>query len=257
MKKKKKTKNSSTSSRLTDSDFHVAVTKIAVAQICHSVGYRGTQTTALETLTDVTIRFLQSIGSSAVTVANSTGRTQSNLHDVIVALQNMYHDVGFIGNSNVTKRVTDSSILRDTMKFVYRNREIPFAKPLPRRCSTVTSYPPWFSGECGHIPPWLPDFPKIEEAIVTDSKIERSIDSIKSNAGIKISELPEKRKKVRFTIIGRGGGGGGLRNEIENGYGVDLRARVCKGGKRISFQMYDDDIDDDDDEMLLIKKKCE
>ncbi|KAI3727583.1 hypothetical protein L6452_16199 [Arctium lappa] len=250
--KKKKIKNSSSPSPDTDlqsSDFHTAVGRIAVAQICQSVGYRGAQTSALETLTDVAVRYLRSLAKSAATSAGSTGRTQCNLLDIVRALEGLHSDIGFRGNSDPKSRLnslSDSSILRDTMKFVYRTREIPFSKPLPRRCRTLAPIPPCFSDESAkwnHIPRWLPDFPKLnvggEKPVVAAASEDEIALEKKTRTSSVISNLPEKRKKVRFKI----GGGGGGRNEIEIGLGLDLdlRSGVCKGGKRISFQILHDD----------------
>ncbi|PWA86351.1 bromodomain associated domain, Histone-fold protein [Artemisia annua] len=139
-KKKNKTKPSSSSSnQINGSDsstFHVSIATTAVAQICHSVGYKATQTTALQTLTNVTVRYLTSLATSAASSAVSTGRTECNLYDVIRALDDVHDDViGFKGNSDVTRRLSslkDSEMLKDVMRFVHWSREIPFAKPLPR-----------------------------------------------------------------------------------------------------------------------------
>ncbi|XP_024994798.1 transcription initiation factor TFIID subunit 8-like [Cynara cardunculus var. scolymus] len=255
MKKKKLNNSSSPSSNgdLESSDFHTAVARIAVAQTCQSVGYRGAETSALKTLTDVAVRYLQSLAKSAATSATSTGRTQCNLLDIVRALEDLHTDLGFHGNSEPKSRLnllSDSSLLRDTMKFVYWTHEIPFSKPLPRRCPALASNPPCFSNESAkwnHIPRWLPAFPKINDGeeekpvVAASSEVETAWEKksrLIRTSSCEISTLPEKRKKVSFKI---GGGGGGGRNEIETGIGSDLRNGVCKAGKRISFQMYDDE----------------
>ncbi|XP_071705373.1 transcription initiation factor TFIID subunit 8-like [Rutidosis leptorrhynchoides] len=255
-KKKFKDSSSSSSSEITcseSSDYHTAVSKIAVAQICKSVGYKGAQTTALETLTDIAVRYLQSIAKSAATSAISTGRTQCNLLDVIRAFEDLHSDLGFKGNSDPKKRLyilSNSSILRDTMKFVYRTREIPFAKPLPRRGSTIPSFSTCFPDErvkLNHIPRWLPSFPKIGDGgdkTVVDTANEGAIEVEKMcliESDRKISKLPEKRRKVSFKISGGSGG----RNEIVVKFGGDLRSGVSKRGKRILCEIYDDDDNDD------------
>lgn len=248
--KKKKIKYSSSpspNSNLESSDFHTAVARISVAQICQSVGYRGAQTSALETLTDVAVRYLRSLAKSTATSAGSTGRTQCNLLDIVCALEGLHTDIGFHGNSEPKSRLnslSDSSILRDIMKFVYWTREIPFSKPLSRRCRTLAPIPPCFSDESAkwnHIPRWLPAFPKINDGgekpvVAAASEGEIAWEKTRSTrTSSEISRLPEKRKKVSFKI------GDGGRNEIERGLGLDLRSGVCKGGKRISFQIYDDE----------------
>ncbi|KAI3693595.1 hypothetical protein L1987_76542 [Smallanthus sonchifolius] len=253
---------SSQSSDMDSSDLHLSVVRIAVAQICNSVGYTGTQTSALETLTAVALRYLQSLAKSAATSASSTGRTQCNLLDIIRALEDLHSDVGFHGNSDHKRRLyilSDSSILIDTMKFVYLTPEIPFAKPLRRRSHTFLSNPASFfdeSGKWNHIPRWLPDFPKIVDvgeetvipaAIEDETASEKKLLTTESNRNI--SKVPENRKKVSFTI-----GGGGGRNVIKMQSEVDLRGGICKRGKRISCQIYEDTLLENK-EICLSKKK--
>ncbi|KAL8207794.1 hypothetical protein R6Q57_007206 [Mikania cordata] len=232
--------SSSQSSDMESPDLQTAVVRIAVAQICNSVGYDGAQSSALETLTSVASRYLQSLANAAAISATSTGRTQCNLLDIIRALEDLHSGGGFHGNSDLKRRLyilSDSSILIDTMKFVYLTDEIPFAKPLPRRRHTLPPNPPCFfdeSGKLNHIPRWLPAFPEIsdvvEKTVVPAPRKDERIELIRE-----ISKLPEKRKKVSFTIGGDG------RNVIEMQSGVDLRGGICKGGKRVSCQIYDDE----------------
>ncbi|KAI3787606.1 hypothetical protein L1987_42195 [Smallanthus sonchifolius] len=235
---------SSQSSDMESSDLHLSVFRIAVAQICNSVGYTGAQTSALKTLTAVAVRYLQSLAKSAANSASSTGRTKCNLLDIIRALEDLHSDVGFHGNSDRKRRLyilSDSSILIDTMKFVYLTPEIPFAKPLPRHSQTLPPNPASFSDESGkwnHVPRWLPVFPKtsdVAEETVIPAPIEDETAWEKTESNRKISKLPEKRKKVSFTI------GGGGRNVIKMQSEVDLRDGICKGGKRISCQIYEDE----------------
>nr|GEW41866.1 transcription initiation factor TFIID subunit 8-like [Tanacetum cinerariifolium] len=146
MKKKKKTNSSSNPINGSDSStFHVSIATAAVAQICHSIGFKSTQTTALQTLTDITVRYLTSLATSAATSAASTGRTECNLYDVIRGMEDVHADVGFNGNSVVTRRLSslsDSEMLKDMMRFVHWSREVPFAKPLRTvTSSSSASYP--------------------------------------------------------------------------------------------------------------------
>lgn len=220
---KKKISNSSSSqtNNLQSSDHHFTVVKIAVAQICKSIGYKRTQTFALETLTSITIQYLQSLATSAVTSANSTGRTECNLFDIIRGLEDLHSGVGFHGNCNLKRRLynlSDSSIVRDMMKFVYFSREIPFAKPLPRYTDYKLNHDsnPFclfnasdeLKHKVNHVPRWLPDFPKIDggKTVVVQAMIEvesvweKKFKTIESNR--RISNLPEERRTVSFTICG-------------------------------------------------------
>ncbi|KAF5800742.1 putative transcription factor Hap3/NF-YB family [Helianthus annuus] len=254
--KKKKIKASSSQSHHTDSEpsdlkLHTAAVKIAVAQICKSVGYKAAQTSALETLTAVTVNYLMSLAKSAATFASSTGRTECNLYDVIRALEDLHADIGFTGNSDLKKRLcllSDSSILRDMMKFVYLSREIPFAKPLPRRRYTVPANSPYFGAESvkwKHIPRWLPEFPKVVDGGGTTVAPAASGDEtgcekkfVTKEFDRKVDKLPEKRKKVSFRI------GCGGRRVIKMKSGGDLRSGMCKRGKRVLCEIYEDTDDE-------------
>ncbi|GJV50524.1 transcription initiation factor TFIID subunit 8-like protein [Tanacetum coccineum] len=148
MKKKKKTNKTKPSSNpINGSDsstFHVSIATTAVAQICHSIGFKSTQTTALQTLTNITVRYLTSLATSAATSAASSGRTECNLYDVIRGMEDVHADVGFTGNSAVTRllsSLSDSEMLKDMMRFVHWSPEIPFAKPLHTVTSSSSSYP--------------------------------------------------------------------------------------------------------------------
>ncbi|XP_076897615.1 transcription initiation factor TFIID subunit 8-like [Bidens hawaiensis] len=218
--KKKKLKASSSESHTATSssspppDLHTAAVKLAMAQICTSIGYKRAQSSALEILASITVTYIQSLAKSASTFANFTGRTECNLYDVIRALDDVHYDVGFDGNSDVINRrlcnLSDSSILRDVMRFVRYSYEIPFAKPLPRRRIELRPNPPCFGNESvklRHIPMWLPEFPKLAGAgeITVEGETESEVNSGAVELVKEISKLPEKRKKVRFTIGGRGG----------------------------------------------------
>ncbi|XP_057511687.1 transcription initiation factor TFIID subunit 8 [Actinidia eriantha] len=148
------------------SEFALAVTRIAVAQICQSVGFREAQRSALEALTDVAARHLRAAAKSAAASANSSGRTQSNLYDVVCSLEALASVQGFSGASNVDQTLLASSTLTDLAKFVKHTDEIPFAKPILRRSppqKSVASQPNSASiVGFSHIPRWLPPIPDME-----------------------------------------------------------------------------------------------
>ncbi|GFS44888.1 hypothetical protein Acr_00g0092660 [Actinidia rufa] len=226
------------------SEFALAVTRIAVAQICQSVGFRAAQCSALEALTDVAARHLRAAAESAAASANSSGRTQSNLYDVVYSLEALASVQGFSGASNVNQTLLASSALTDLAKFVKYTDEIPFAKPILRRSppqKSVASQPNSASiVGFSHIPRWLPPIPDMG----TKETEEEEEMGLGNGIGIGLSgkvdgyclggkkmrtELPGKRARVRFKI-GRGGGS----EEVVGGE-VDLRSGVCRGGKGFHF----------------------
>ncbi|KAK9920968.1 hypothetical protein M0R45_029502 [Rubus argutus] len=64
-------------------EFGRAVSKVAVAQICESVGFQGFKESALDSLADIAIRYLRDLGKMANYYANLAGRTESNVFDIV------------------------------------------------------------------------------------------------------------------------------------------------------------------------------
>lgn len=155
-----------------NNDFMLAIARIAVAQVCESEGFQGFQQSALESLTDVTIRYIREIGKIANLAANSAGRSESNVFDVILGLEDLGSIQGFSGNSDVYHSLHSSGTITEISQYVNMVEEIPFAYSLPRfPVSREHKHPPSFCqlgdeppGE--HIPPWLPAFPRPQNRLV-------------------------------------------------------------------------------------------
>ncbi|XP_030936301.1 transcription initiation factor TFIID subunit 8-like [Quercus lobata] len=140
------------------SEFSFAIPKIAVSQICQSVGYKATQLSALNALTMVATKYLEAIAKSASSLANTSNCTQSNLLDLTLAL---HHLVTLHTSTLFSISFSRGGIIRDLADFVSFNDEIPFAKPIPRL--QITSIPSWTSSfssssSSSHVPKWLPKF---------------------------------------------------------------------------------------------------
>ncbi|CAM8967916.1 unnamed protein product [Rhodiola kirilowii] len=144
------------------SDFSHALTRVAVAQICESVGYASSKSSALETLTTVASLYLQSVTALAACRANRSARTQSNLLDIVAALEDLHIGKGFRGASDVSIPLLKSSLLVEIMDFVDRVDEIPFAQPIRRSMPVKNPRIGLSEVEARrehHIPMWLPPFP--------------------------------------------------------------------------------------------------
>ncbi|KAF7149302.1 hypothetical protein RHSIM_Rhsim03G0155300 [Rhododendron simsii] len=145
------------------STFAFAVTRIASAQICQSVGFTSARRSALDTLTNVAARYLRALARSAAAASSSSGRTQSNLLDVVRALEDLASVHGFSGAWDPSRRPLASATLADLSSFVERTDEIPFAKPLPRPPSPERAvFTAKWTGVL-HVPRWLPAFPEMGE----------------------------------------------------------------------------------------------
>lgn len=62
-------------------DFDRALAKIAVVQVCESLGFSAFQKSAVEILTDIGVRYLVNLANAAHSYANLAGRTQCNALD--------------------------------------------------------------------------------------------------------------------------------------------------------------------------------
>ncbi|KAL5987875.1 hypothetical protein ACLOJK_035631 [Asimina triloba] len=146
-------------------DFGRSVARIAVAQICESVGFQRFQKSALEAFSDIGIRYLREIGKVARSHANHTGRTTCNVFDVVQGLEDLSLSLGFSGASDPSRCLACSGVVRDVELFVRFSEEIPFVRPLPkfpviRNRKRTLSFAQIGEAPGGrHIPSWLPAFP--------------------------------------------------------------------------------------------------
>ncbi|CAJ2669119.1 unnamed protein product [Trifolium pratense] len=149
-------------------EFAQAIAKIAVAQVCESKGFQGFQQSALETMSDVTARYIMSIGKSVNSYANLAGRAECNIFDVIQGLEDMGYAQGFTGASDIDHWLEDSGVIREISQFVNEVEPVMFAHPIPPfPVVKERVLPPSFlqKGEeppDDHIPAWLPAFPDPE-----------------------------------------------------------------------------------------------
>ncbi|KAL6956471.1 hypothetical protein U1Q18_044377 [Sarracenia purpurea var. burkii] len=197
-------------------DFAQAIAKIAVAQVCESAGFQSFQQSALSTLSDVAVRYIREIGKTANCYANSTGRTESNVFDIIQGLEDLGSAQGFLGASNVNHCLAGSGIVREITQYVGEAEEIPFAYSIPSFPVIKDRKPSPSFAQIGetlpldHIPSWLPPFPdpqisshsppqnkrqvgtwtdKIEPA-KKQRKVERSLLNLQQQMACNGSELP-------------------------------------------------------------------
>ncbi|XP_010260189.1 PREDICTED: transcription initiation factor TFIID subunit 8-like [Nelumbo nucifera] len=183
-------------------DFGRAIAKIAVAQICENVGFQSFQQSALESLSDVAIRYLRDLGKTAHFYANLAGRTHCNVFDVIQGLEDLGSSQGFSGASDVNRCLASSGTVREISQYVSLEQEIPFARPVPRFPVTRNRKPtPSFLqiGETppgNHIPPWLPAFPDPHTYIQTPVWNERATDPRTD----KVEQARQRRKAERSLL---------------------------------------------------------
>lgn len=153
---KKRTKND---------EFSQSIARIAVAQICESVGLHGFQQSALDTLSDITCKYIQEIGKTSNFYANLAGRTESNISDIVHGLEDLGLSQGFIGASDIDHCLSESGIIKEISQYIGVSEEVGFAYSIPpfpvikERKSTPTFFQTGKTPPLDHIPHWLPCFP--------------------------------------------------------------------------------------------------
>ncbi|KAG6521124.1 transcription initiation factor TFIID subunit 8-like [Zingiber officinale] len=145
--------------------FHAATTRVAVAQICLATGYSAAEPSSLRALSDIAALYLQALGRAAASVAAAHHRTDSNLLDLVRAIEDLSAAKGFPGGSDPTGQPLRSCALRELKEFVELVEEIPFAKPIPRggeeeQRTTWRSFAAAGKEPPPHVPSWLPCFPE-------------------------------------------------------------------------------------------------
>ncbi|GMP28649.1 hypothetical protein CsSME_00004111 [Camellia sinensis var. sinensis] len=147
-------------------DFAQAIAKIAVAQVCESEGFQSFQQSALNTLSDVTVRYIREIGKSANFYANLAG------------------------------------IVREITQYVGDAEEIPFPYSIPSfpiikdrnpilSFAQVTEVSP-----SEHIPSWLPAFPDPQICTRSPSRKGREADTPFDK-----TEPSKEQRKVETTLL--------------------------------------------------------
>lgn len=183
-------------------DFGRATAKIAVAQICESAGFQSFQQSALETLSDVAVRYIQHLGKTVHFHANLAGRTECNAFDIIQGLEDFGSAQGFSGASDINHCLSSSGTVWEINQYVCDSEEIPFAYDIPhfpvvRDRNPTPSFlqnrevPP---GE--HIPAWLPAFPDPHTYIHPAMSNERAIYDSKD----RLEQEREHKKEERLLL---------------------------------------------------------
>lgn len=160
--------SSSRKRRRRNDDFSQAIARIAVTQVCESVGFQGFQTSALDTFSDVVCKYIREIGKTSGFYANLAGRSDCNVFDVVQGLEDLSVSQGFAGASDVDHCLSESGIVKEISQFVSLSEEIGFAYSVPSFpvVKEWKSTPSFLQGGetplSDAIPPWLPKFPEPE-----------------------------------------------------------------------------------------------
>ncbi|URE46191.1 bromodomain associated family protein [Musa troglodytarum] len=126
------------------------------------LGFTVPHCSANDSLAEIAVRYICSLGKSANFYANLAGRTSCNVFDVIQEIQDMSLSCGFRGASDVRQCLVSSDVVREIAKFVSTEAEVPFFRPISRlpvpRVAKFTPGSP-LGRHRNHIPDWLPRLP--------------------------------------------------------------------------------------------------
>lgn len=169
-------------------EFAHAIARVAVSQILEGIGFQNTHQSALDTLSDVAVRYIQDLGKYANLCAHSAGRSHCKLFDVIESLEDLGSSQGFSGASDVNHCALSSGVLKDIIRFVDETEEIPFARSIPRFPAVKehklnATFVQTGENPPEHVPAWLQPFPdpeslnsvekkEIDDRIVTSEPVE-------------------------------------------------------------------------------------
>lgn len=237
---------------LSPAEFSHLLTKIAVAQICRSFGFKAAQSSALDSLSKIAAFYMESLASrAALRAAVCGGRTQCNLFDIIAALEDLRLPSGFPGAGDVNRPLLSSYTLKELNRFVSGVDEVPFARRVPRVEPRSGSGSEGFPGKSGslvgnraEVPRWLPEFPEVdeeeakrvskreafweEEAFHQPPPATPLVKTVKGEEEKKRGRgflLRGRRERVRFRL--------GIRSGKMGVDDLELRNGVCRGGKRV------------------------
>lgn len=167
-------------------NFGQALAKVAVAQVCESAGFQSFQKSALETLSDIVIRYICEVGKNACFYANLSGRTECNIFDIIQGLEDLGSSQGYLGASDINHSLADSGIVKDITQYIEYSEEIPFVHSAPHFPVSKDRKPAPSFHQSGKepagqsIPAWLPAFPD-PNTYLDREETERNIDPSTSN----------------------------------------------------------------------------
>ena len=176
--------------RAAPDEFGRATAKVAVAQLCEAAGFHAVKESALESFSDIVIRYLIDFSKTAKFYANIAGRSQCSVFDLIRAWEDLEAPRGF------------SNGMKEIMNYAESMSEAPFAQPIPhfpviRERRNIPSFiqmgetPP-----SKHIPPWLPALPDPHTYIHTPVWDERVSDPRDD----KIEQARQRRKAERSLL---------------------------------------------------------
>ncbi|CAH9083238.1 unnamed protein product [Cuscuta epithymum] len=188
--------------RASSHEFGSAISRIAVAQICQSVGFESSTEAAMNSFSEVIAKYISDLGKTATSYASLSGRSQCNVFDVIHGLEDFCPHTGLMGASEANICGVNSGVMKEIVEYVEASEEIPFAQPVSRfPVIKIPKMIPTFdqigeNPESKHIPRWLPAFPDPHTYVHTDTWNERVSDPRDDKI-----ELARQRRKAERSLL--------------------------------------------------------
>ncbi|CAH1420950.1 unnamed protein product [Lactuca virosa] len=192
--------------RRKNDEFPQAIARIAVAQVCESVGFQGFQQSALDTFSDVACKYIREIGKTSNFYANLAGRTECNVFDIIQGLEDLSLSQGFLGASDRDHCLSGS---------VIKERKL-----TPSFLQSGETPP------TDIIPPWLPKFPDSNTYISIPPAITEETRMIPNRVEQEQRILEQPSSKLEQNLT---------RNESEFPNNPFLSVPLQPGEKEVSF----------------------
>ncbi|XP_023770801.1 transcription initiation factor TFIID subunit 8 [Lactuca sativa] len=218
--------------RRKNDEFPQAIARIAVAQVCESVGFQGFQQSALDTFSDVACKYIREIGKTSNFYANLAGRTECNVFDIIQGLEDLSLSQGFLGASDRDHCLSGSGIIKEISQFVNLSEEIGFAYSVPsfpvikERKLTPSFLQSGETPPTDIIPPWLPKFPDSNTYISIPPSITEETRMIPNRIEQEQRILEQPSSKLEQNLT---------RNESEFPNNPFLSVPLQPGEKEVSF----------------------
>ncbi|KAD0157045.1 hypothetical protein E3N88_44706 [Mikania micrantha] len=114
--------------RRKNGEFSQAIARIAVTQVCESVGF---QQSALDTLSNVACKHTHEIGKTSGLYANLAGRTEYNVFNLVQGLEDLNLSQGFVGAYDRDNCLSGSGIIEEILQYVNSIEEIGFSYSVP------------------------------------------------------------------------------------------------------------------------------
>nr|XP_043631387.1 transcription initiation factor TFIID subunit 3-like [Erigeron canadensis] len=226
-------------------EFPQSLARIAVAQICESVGLHGIQHSALDTLSDIVCKYVQEIGKTSNLYANLAGRTESNLVDLVQGLEELGMTQGFLGAADLDHCLSESGVVKEITRYVAVTEEVGFAFSVPdfpvvkERELRPSFYKAGEIPPVDNVPPWLPCFPDPETYISTDLAIieqdEARNDGIEQDQRDNLPPLLETEQRLssnELLVPELGSNGVSEREQVNNPF---LATPLEYGEKEVSL----------------------